>query len=611
MLPFYLQDMNPGAYFTERFFVLDLETTNLDKGDSRTSANHVVMASVMEQGRYTPRLIDPRLLRKDIPKRGILVAHNAKFELGWMIRAGLDVTDLLVWDTMIAEYVLAGNRTVPLDLDSVARSWGMEGKERVIDALMKGGVCPSEMPEHLLARRANQDVLTTRDLFLKQRALLQETGLLPVMFTRCALTPVLAYIEREGMHLDARRVSKEIHKQRTIKAQAEAALAIMSGGINMNSGPQVAKFLYETLEFAEPVDRRGNVQRTPAGKAKTDKNTLASLKATTELQRSFVRLRGEYGKAEAALSKALEFFYGVCEQYGGRFMGNFNQTRTKTHRTSSSGRRLLFADGKTRGVQFQNLAREYKPLFCPAEKGRVIVEADGAGLEFVIACDLAEDPVAKADLMDPTHDVHSFTASVIKNKAAEDVTKAERTDAKKHTFKPLFSTGKSGTPSEVRYYQAFKERYRAITETQEAWISEVMRTGQLRLPSGLIVYWDLTMSRTGYIEGGNQVRNLPIQSFATADIIPISLVYTFWRARHSVDAKLVNTVHDSVVADVAAKDVDKYKELVVSCFLDDTYAYLDRVYGHKMFVPLGVGLTVGSHWGEGEESKFTREPAYG
>jgi DNA polymerase I-like protein with 3'-5' exonuclease and polymerase domains len=537
----------------------------------------------------------------------LVIAHNAKFELGWMIRQGLDITDLLVWDTMIAEYVLAGNRPVALDLDSVLKSWDMEGKERVIDALMKGGVCPSDMPEHLLERRVLSDVRSTHALFLEQREEIRSKGLLPVMFTRCILTPVLAYIEREGMNLDPKRVAAEVKKQRQIKAQAQAAMAIMAGGINMNSRKQLGKFLYGELGFAEPRDRRGNILRTAAGQPKTDKATLEGLKATTEEQRSFVRLRAEYGKAESALSKSLEFFQGVCDEYDGRFMANFNQTVTKTHRLSSSGRRLPFRDGKDRGAQFQNLPREYKPLFVPREADRVICEADGSGLEFRIAADLAKDAQARRDILDPEHDVHSVTASVIKAKDQSAISKKERTDAKRHTFKPLFSTGKSGSHAEVRYYQWFKERYKGITDTQESWIADVLRNGQMRLPSGLIAYWNLTISSSGYIEGGNEVRNLPIQSFATADIIPISLTYTFWRARHAVDARLINTVHDSVVADVASKDVDKYRNLVVNCFLDDTYRYLDTVYKHKMFVPLGVGVTIGDHWGEGEESSYSKE----
>jgi DNA polymerase I-like protein with 3'-5' exonuclease and polymerase domains len=503
MLPFYLNPPDPSHFESEPYVVLDFETTNINNGDSRTPENRI------------------------IPKRCLLVAHNAKFELGWLIRHGHDLSDVLVWDTMIAEYVLRGNVKAPLDLDYVAKSRGLGAKERIIDILMKGGVCPSDMPEHLLRRRVVQDVETTEALFLQQRAELKERGLLPVMLTRCATTVPLAYIEREGMTLDPDRVQAAHKIVSKDLAEAEQRLATITGGINTRSGDQVATYLYDTLGFEEVKDRRGNPVRTGAGKRKTDKETLAALKATTDEQKEFLELRKRHAKAADTLSKSLTFFKGVCDKYGGRFMANFHQTRTKTHRLSSSGRKLLFRVLNARGkevdkymaVQFQNMERAYKSLFKPRDADSVMIEVDGAGLEFRIAADLARDEQARADILDPDHDVHTFTASVIGNCDTGSVSKAQRTAAKRHTFKPLFSTGTGGTKSEVRYYQEFKKRYAAITEMQERWITDVMRTGQLRIPSGLICYWKLKMAASGFIEGSNEVRNLPIQSFATADII--------------------------------------------------------------------------------------------
>lgn len=606
MLPFYLKDPNPAEYFRSPFFVLDFETTNREFGDSRVPENHLVVGACKREG-HDAGLIDVTKLRKVLPKRGVLVAHNAKFELGWLLRSGVDISEYLVWDTMIAEYVIYGNQTVPLDLDSVCKRWGIVGKERVIASLMEGGVCPSEMPRHLLEKRVLRDVETTGQLFMRQLRYMQDNGLLPAMFTRCIVTPVLAFIERRGMTLDADRVREEVTKVRKELGEVEQGITAMLGGRNPKSRPQLAEFLYDVLKFAEPRDRRGNPIRTKTGQRATDKDTLAGLKATTPEQKQFVELQARYAKLTSALSKSLEFFSGVCEEQGGTFVGNFHQTRTKTHRLSSSGRKLRFKDGKERSVQFQNMDRNYKRLF----KGKgLIVEVDGSGLEFRIAGDLGHDEQVRADILNPDHDPHTYTATVLNQCEPEEVTKKARTAAKRHTFKPLFSEGKSGTPREVAYYQEFKRRYHQMTAVQEGWVAEVLRTGQLRLPSGMIAYWNLKVSPTGYIEGSNQVRNLPIQSFATADIIPISLVYTFWRTRFAVDAQILNTVHDSVVADVAEKDVDKYKQIAIRCFLDDTYGYLEKVYNHTMFVPLGVGITTGTHWGEGTEESHSYEQGH-
>lgn len=609
-LPFYLEQLDPRAYLTLPRITLDLETTNLEYGDARVGKNHVVLGYATRNGSNPScfsgsnfALWCNRLFNSTLPH--LLVAHNAKFELAWLIRAGVDISNLLVWDTMIAEYVLAGNIRVPLNLDSVGARYGLGRKEPVIDALMQGGVCPSEMPRHLLWERVKRDVATTDALFLKQRDKLNDLGLLPVMFTRCITTPVLAYVEREGMGLDSQRVYEEYLKVNGELKQVSTDLVDLAGGANLRSGKQMAKLLYDTLGFDEVKSRDGTPERTKSGVPKTDAATLERLKGTTDDQKKFLELRKRYGKLDAAITKSLTFFRGVCDEYGGQFYGNFNQTVTKTHRLSSSGRKLKFRDGSVKGVQFQNLPREYKRLFTARDSDNVLVEVDGAQLEFRAAAFLGHDPVACQDIVDEA-DVHSFTASVIFGVPEDKVSKKQRTAAKAHTFKPLFG-GQSGTPSEKAYYAAFKEKYKQIAKTQEDWKHEVLRTKCLVMPWGFRAYWpNCRVSRTGYVEHTTEIYNLPIQSFATADVIPVSLAYTFWLARaRGLMVRITNTVHDSVLAEVAKVDVEAYRNVAKEAFLDRTYRYIDKVYNMEMDVPLGLGFTAGSHWGEGEEEKYS------
>jgi len=111
--------------------------------------NHLVVGALKREG-HPAGLIDVSKLRRVMPKKGILVATMPSLNSA-ADTLRVDITEYLVWDTMIAEYVIYGNQRVPLDLDSVCKRWGLLGKERVIDALMQGGVCPSQMPQHLLS----------------------------------------------------------------------------------------------------------------------------------------------------------------------------------------------------------------------------------------------------------------------------------------------------------------------------------------------------------------------------------------------------------------------------------------------------------------------------
>lgn len=610
-LPWFLRGLkdNGQFYWSVPYSVLDLETTNREKGSPLVPENRIVMACVKSRG-VLDVLPGVSTLPARMPAPGILVAHNAKFELMWLNRSGIDTSQYLVWDTMLAEVVLAGNRRWDFDLDATCRRYGLPGKDPFIDALMQGGVCPSEMPEHLLEARCRRDVETAEKLFLMQRERIQEAGLMPVMFTRCMFTPILADIEPTGMSLDRDAVRAEIARVRGLMTDVEAKLLGLTDGINLRSRPQLGKFIYDTLGFSELTDRRGNPVRTPSGGRCTDSETLDKLAATTDHQRQFVRLRTAYGDLDARLSKTLDFLGAVVEQHGGHFKGVFHQHRTQTHRTASSGRKipvtLPTGETKERGVQFQNFPVEYKKLFTTHEPDYVMVEADGAQLEFRVAAFLGQDTVACNDIV-TGHDVHRYTASVLEGIDPAEVTKKQRNDAKPDTFKPLYG-GQYGTKAQMEYYDWFRHRYCKIEDTQKGWTHTVLREKELRTVTGLTFYWPTTSMRaSGRIENSTSIYNYPIQSLATADIIPISLTFLYWRARSDgLRVKFTNTVHDSMTMECHREDVEKLRACAESAFLEDTYEYLDSVYGIKFNVPLGLGWTVGTHWGEGEEIKISR-----
>lgn len=607
--PWYLDLAERGwtRYGSMDALTVDFETTNLDKGDSRTPANRIVLtAARLNDG---PVLLEDRawaLIREYAGVPVILVAQNAKFELGWLNREGIDTTHWLPWDTMLAEYVLAGNRQVPLDLDSIARRYGLGGKGRVIAALMKGGVSPEDMPRGMLEERVRWDVEKTSILYGLQLPRLTAAGLLRVMFTRCILTPVLAHIEPYGMGLDGPAVLAEYETAVARRAELRAQLVAMAEGRKLK-GPQLAEFVYDVLGFEELKDRNGEPVRTKTGVRSTRSETLLALKARTEDQKRFVETYTEYNKIDAALTKNLEFFRRVVEEQDGRFTASFNQTRTATHRLSSSGRRTVFRDGKGRSVQFQNLPGAFKRLFR-ARPGYLMFEGDGMGLEFRTGGSLARDEKVLEDVVSGA-DVHRYTASVLLKKPENEITKAERNKAKSRTFKPMYG-GQTGTPREQAYYEAFRAKYKTMFEMQRGWCHEVLKEGKLRTASGLIFYWPGTeMKKSGWITNTPSIFNYPVQSFATAEIIPVSLVYTYWETRRrGIDARIINTIHDSVVAEVSEKELDIFTQTVVHCFLDRTYEYIREVYGVDLYVPLGVAYRAGTNWGDGEEHQVSYPP---
>lgn len=191
---FNIQDLDPTVYLRGSYITVDLETTNKYKGDAYAD-NSLVLAVWRSEGQTKYKwgnVFNQQELVKECESVDFIIAHNAKFELKWLKLCGVDLTKVLVYDTQIGEYVLAGNtsRLTDLSLGKTAPRYNEGIKDKYIDASMKAGICPSELPRSLVLRRCKKDVRQTEAVFKKQLRKITERSLLPVMYTRCIFTPV-------------------------------------------------------------------------------------------------------------------------------------------------------------------------------------------------------------------------------------------------------------------------------------------------------------------------------------------------------------------------------------------------------------------------------------
>lgn len=453
---------------------------------------------------------------------------------------------------------------------------------------------------------------------------------LDIVRTRCRTAAVLACIEQEGMMLDRGRVEEEYVAAQANLGRIDAALRTEIGGINLNSPDQKAALFYDTLKLPERQDRRGHPLRTGKGKRRTDATTMEWLgsQAKTPAQKSLFSLLGERAKASALLSKNLEFFHGVATERGGLFFGQFSQIVAATHRLSSSGMPQQFAAFKgPKSVQFQNMPRSLKRCFTTRHPDYLMVEADASQLEFRVAAFLGQDTQAKLDIDDPDFDAHVTSAAEMVQvpyddllaayRAGDPTAKKFRQEAKADTFKPLFG-GSIGTPAQERWYTAFRNRYSELYAVQQEWYDQVLASGgDLVTPWGLVFHWDYYFkpgNDTAYDHSTHKpikqaVFNYPIQSLATAEIIPIALFSLYDRCKaRALRVRFVNTIHDSVVAEVHKEDIHAYVEEAQQAFTTDVYKYLRRYYRLSFDVTLGCEIKYGTHWGEGQEVKFNLKP---
>jgi len=594
----------------KKVVALDFETTNLEKGSALVKENHIVLACwyvITDDGKVVAKdhygdEYDQHELEQDIKDADFVIAHNAKFELQWLVRMGMDLRDILVFDTYLAEWVIGGNRYGPYDLglEATSQRYGLGSKSPLAAQMIETGVCPSQIPREWLLEYCYRDVELCYQLYLMQRAVLEKDSLFHLVLTRNLCCAVLADIEFNGCELDAGRVKQEYEVTVDEYSKVRAELAELSKGINLRSKPQLAKLLYEELGFSPPLDPKTKQPlRTGKGAYSTTADTLSKLKATTEDQKKFLSLYKRLNKLNSLLTKNLEFFNGVVEDYDSRFFGVFNQGFTQTGRLSSSGRPLLFRrEKKKRGAQLQNLPREYKKLFYAAKDGWVCGEADGAQLEFRVGAQQGRDEVAIREI-ENGDDIHSFTAQVL-TEAGEPHT---RQQAKSQTFSPMYG-GRGKTKATQAYAKFFQNKYSGLFSTQTSWTHEVLNTGKLRTQYGMIFYWPgTTMKSSGYIDNTTSIFNYPIQGFATGEIIPIALVY-FWHRTRGLPIELWNTIHDSIASRLHESVVEEYEQISKHCLTTDVYFFLREAYNYKFVVPLGVGVKVSKHWGDSKVEKI-------
>jgi DNA polymerase I-like protein with 3'-5' exonuclease and polymerase domains len=85
-----------------------------------------------------------------------------------------------------------------------------------------------------------------------------------------------------------------------------------------------------------------------------------------------------------------------------------------------------------------------------------------------------------------------------------------------------------------------------------------------------------------------------------------------WYRLRSLEARsfIVNTVHDSIVAEIHPDEQDMWRSVIQAAFTTDVYLYLEKVYNFKFSLPLGVGYNIGERWGDGEEKLYEKDPRH-
>ena len=259
------------------------------------------------------------------------------------------------------------------------------------------------------------------------------------------------------------------------------------------------------------------------------------------------------------------------------------QHRTSTGRLSGANPNM---QNMPRGGTFP-----VKKVFVSRWDGGKILEADFAQLEFRAAAYLSQDGVAIEEVS-TGFDVHAYTAKVITD-AGQHTT---RQDAKAHTFAPLYgASGYGRTKAEAAYYEHFNEKYTGVADWHSRLAKEAITTQKIITPSGReFSFPDVVRKANGRVSYFTQIKNYPVQSFATADIVPIALLHID-KLLDNMQSCVVNTVHDSIVIDVHPDEEDAVIQVI-----ENTNNELPNLialrWGINFNVPLLLESKIGPNW---------------
>ena len=622
----------------------------------------------------------------------LLVAHNAKFDLLWLIESGFNIT-CNVYCTMIGEYVLARGQKVSLSLAETAKRREVTLKRSdLMEDTFKKGIGYEAMDPAIVEEYGRGDVVSCLEVYKSQMhdyRLPEFSGLRKVRDMMNDMLFVLLEMERNGIHIDVDaldEVENQFTKERNILQERLYALSREVMGdtpINLNSSSQLSEVVYSRKvldkvkwrevfnlglnsvgkplnrpkmspkEFSlavknntsilhrtkgvqcptclgvgttqkikkngqdyknrskcvpcssigalfEPTDKiagfklvPSSIQDVSANGFSTDKGTLNFLLAQAQRKGSHTAIEFLQGMRRLnALNVYLSSFCGGMRRNTrstGILHTTFNQCITATGRLSSSD------------PNFQNQPRSgtFPIRKCVVSRfdGGEIMEADFSGLEFRVAGELSKDSQIYDDVM-TGKDVHKQTAAIINQKPINEITKEERQTAKAYTFSPLYGgQGGQEAPHVQKYFQEYFNIYSGLHSWHEKLKRGVLKDGRVTLPSGRQFYWpNVERKQGGRISYATQIVNYPVQSFATADIVPLACisVSTMMKSKQ-VKSLFVLTVHDSIVVDVYPGEQEVMKELLAECMEGVAFEVKKR-FNYDMVIPLAIEIKSGSNW---------------
>jgi DNA polymerase I len=505
--------------------------------------------------------------------------HDSKELEATALRLGLRVEGV-AFDTTLAAYLLdPAEASYPLGM-LTARYLGtdlMEGVESDDEDAPEGQLA---LEEPTSWRRTAAEAAAVALLAPELEHRVERAGVRSLLEdVELPLARVLAGMQAAGVALDVpylQEMSETVGDR--MKALEQDVYTHAGEEFNIGSPQQLAVILYERLEL--PILKRTTKGRAPS----TEADVLEKLRDQHPIVDSLLRYR-ELSKLKSTYLDALPPLVGD----DGRVHTTFNQVGASTGRLSSVNPNLQ--NIPVRG----EVGRQIRKAFVPGSSDQVLLVADYSQIELRVLAHLSGDP-ALAEAFASDEDVHAATAGTVFSLPADQVDAELRRRAKVVNYGLAYGMNAYGLASRLgippdeaqEFIDAYFEGFPNVKDFLDRQVGMAAAEGFTATMLGRRRYLPELQSPNPRIRdmGRRMALNAPIQGSA-ADIIKLAMVRVD-SAVETLPATMLLTVHDELVFDVEASEVEAVADVVRK----------EMEAAYQMTVPLRADVGSGATWAD-------------
>lgn len=573
-------------FLTKEILSLDTETTSTNPIDAELvglsfsveekKAFYVAVPDNREEAQKIVNIFKPLYENPEILKIG----QNLKYDLEVLHNYGVSLAGPM-FDTMIAHYLIQPELRHNMDYMAetllhyrtihIEELIGERGRNQRNMRDLK----PAEVYEY-----AAEDADITLRLYNVLLPKLKECGAEQLFYEiEMPLMPVLAEMELNGIRIDTESLAETSSILTSRMRQLETQIYEAAGEeFNIASPKQVGEILFGKMKI---VDKP---KKTKTGQYVTSEEVLQQLRHKNHIVDDILAHRG----LKKLLGTYVDALPKLINRRTGHIHTSFNQAVTSTGRLSSSDPNLQ--NIPVRGED----GKEIRRCFIP-EEGCLFFSADYSQIELRVMAHLSGDE-NMAEAFRLGHDIHAATAAKIYKEDIADVTRDQRTKAKRANFGIIYGITVFGLAERLDISRAeaaqLIDGYFASFPKVAQYMEQSKETARAK------GYAETFFHRRRYLPDINShnatVRNFaernainaPIQGSA-ADIIKIAMVRISRRFKaEGIKSKMILQVHDELNFSVIPEEKEKVQRIVLE----------EMQNAYPLNVPLVADCGWGANW---------------